>query len=60
MKNEQKIKFPLSVGIEVDFPDLEFSENFQIKEIKEKIDSSVSEISSTEKRSKKNKSKKLI
>jgi len=58
MKTKEKIKFPLSIDTEIEFPDLEFSENFQIKDVKEKIDSRVREISS--KKDKKTRSKKLF
>ena len=58
MKTKEKIKFPLSIDTEIEFPALEFSENFQIKDVKEKIDSRVREISS--KKDKKTRSKKLF
>ena len=58
MKTKEKIKFPLSIDTEIEFPDLEFSENFQINAVKEKIDSRVREISS--KKDKKTRSKKLF
>jgi hypothetical protein len=58
MKTKEKIKFPLSIDTEIEFPDLEFSENFQVKDVREKIDSRVREISS--KKDKKTRSKKLF
>jgi hypothetical protein len=58
MKTKEKIKFPLTIDTEIEFPNLEFSENFQVKDVKEKIDSRVREISS--KKDKKTRSKKLF
>lgn len=58
MKTKEKIKFPLSIDTEIEFPDLEFSEIFHVKDVKEKIDSRVREISS--KKDKKTRSKKLF
>lgn len=58
MKTKEKIKFPLSIDTEIEFPDLEFSDNFQVKDVREKIDSRVREISS--KKDKKTRSKKLF
>jgi hypothetical protein len=51
MKNSKKIKFPIFLEKEPDFKDLEFYENFTIKEIKKKINPCFIEI----KKNKKNK-----
>lgn len=58
MNYEKKIKFPLLIDTDVDFGDLNFFENFNIKYIKQKIDLGPKEIFM--RGNKKNKSKKLL
>jgi hypothetical protein len=44
-KNNGKIKFPIEIKGEVDFPEFEISENFSTVEPKKRISSEVKEVS---------------
>jgi len=49
-KNNGKIKFPIEIKGDSEFPEFDVSENFSVNEVKKKISSEVKEISKTKKK----------
>lgn len=49
-KNSEKIKFPIEIKGDIEFPELEISNNFSVSDIKKKISSEVKEIKTNKKK----------
>lgn len=49
-ENNNKIKFPIDIKGDIEFPELDVSENFSIIDVKKKISSEVEEIKNNKKK----------
>jgi hypothetical protein len=58
--NDGKVKFPLDIKGDTDFPDLDLSMNYQSPPLKAKISSEVKEVESIKRKKQKCQSNKLI
>jgi hypothetical protein len=49
-KNNNKIKYPIDIKGDIEFPELDVSENFSVVNVKKKISSEVEEVKNNKKK----------